>query len=111
MSGATELVISGNSPTLNVNPVNIRFPNTMTGTGALTIPGIRGQSLDVATGLRLPANMRGYRGHMIIGGDTCLQQAGHARGHDTVLFPVRAQYQGQRAAPDRQPAHTDRRPP
>ena len=69
MSGSTELVISGNSPTLNVNPVNIRFPNTMTGTGALTIPGIRGQSLDVGTGLRLPANMQGYRGHMIIGGD------------------------------------------
>ena len=69
MSATTELVISGNSPTLNVNPVNIRFPNTMTGTGALTIPGIRGQSLDVGTGLRLPANMQGYRGHMIIGGD------------------------------------------
>ncbi len=73
MSGATELVISGNSPTLNVNPVNIRFPNTMTGRGALTIPGMSGQSLDVGaapgTGLRLPANMRGYRGHMIIGGD------------------------------------------
>ncbi len=69
MSATTELVISGNSPTLNVNPVNIRFPDTMTGTGALTIPGMRGQSLDVGAGLRLPANMQGYRGHMIIGGD------------------------------------------
>ncbi len=68
MSGATELVISGNSPTLNVNPVNIRFPNTMTGRGALTIPGMRGQDLDVGAGLRLAANMRGYRGHLIIGG-------------------------------------------
>ena len=68
MSGATELVISGNSPTLNVNPVNIRFPDTLTGRGALTIPGIRGQDLDVGAGLRLPANMRGYRGHLIIGG-------------------------------------------
>ena len=68
MSGSTELVIAGNSPTLNVNPVNIRFPNTMTGRGALTIPGVNSQNFDVGAGLRLPANMRGYRGHLIIGG-------------------------------------------
>ena len=68
MSGSTELVIAGNSPTLNVNPVNIRFPDTMTGRGALTIPGVNSQNFDVGAGLRLPANMRGYRGHLIIGG-------------------------------------------
>ena len=68
MSGSTELVIAGNSPTLNMNPVNIRFPDTMTGRGALTIPGVNSQNLDVGAGLRLPANMQGYRGHLIIGG-------------------------------------------
>ena len=68
MSGSTELVIAGNSPTLNMNPVNIRFPDTMAGRGALTIPGVNSQNLDVGAGLRLPANMQGYRGHLIIGG-------------------------------------------
>ncbi len=68
MSGSTELVIAGNSPTLNVNPANIRFPDTMTGRGALTIPGVNSQNFDVGAGLRLPANMQGYRGHLIIGG-------------------------------------------
>ena len=68
MSGAGELVIAGNSPTLIVDPVNITFANLMTGEGALTIPGIQGQNLDVGEDLKLPTNMRGYRGHLIIGG-------------------------------------------
>ena len=71
MSGAGELAIAGNT-TLNVNPVNLTMPNTMTGAGALTIPGVQGQDLVLGAapgaGLRLPANMRGYRGHLIIGG-------------------------------------------
>ena len=68
MSGAGQLIIAGNSPTLYVDPANLTFPNRMTGTGALTIPGIRGQTLDVGQDLKPPANMRGYRGHLIIGG-------------------------------------------
>ena len=68
MGGAGELVIAGNSPTLHVNPVNLTFPNRMTGEGSLTIPGIQGQNLDVGRDLKLPTDMRDYRGHLIIGG-------------------------------------------
>ena len=68
MGGAGELVIAGNSPTLHINPVNLTFPNRMTGEGSLTIPGIQGQNLDVGRDLKLPADMRDYRGHLIIGG-------------------------------------------
>ena len=71
LGGASALAIAGNT-TLNVNPVNITMPNTMTGAGALTIPGVNGQNLTLGAvpgaGLRLPANLRGYRGHLIIGG-------------------------------------------
>ena len=68
MRGAGQLVIAGNSPTLYVNPANLSFPTLMTGGGALTIPGIRGQALDVGEDFKLPTNMRGYQGHLIIGG-------------------------------------------
>ena len=46
MGGSGQLAIAGNT-TLNVNPNNITMPAVLTGAGALTIPGVNGQDLDV----------------------------------------------------------------
>ena len=89
MGASGQLVIAGNSPTLYVNPANITFPALMTGTGALTIPGIRGQNLDVGQDLRLPTNMRGYQGHLIIGGRLTPEGAMPYYGRDVTNIQVR----------------------